>query len=116
MNLATWLPHARPVSVKGDSVLLYLRSDQDLAKNIIEKTSNRAMIEAALQQVTENVSTFRVEFQPDEVASTPTASVVSSHGLPISETVNLADGKEALADPNIAKVIDVFRGTIVDIQ
>ena len=116
MNLATWLPHARPVSVEGDTVLLQLAPNQDLAKSIIEKPENREIIEAALKQVTSNISTFRVELHEEVAPEAARPKASQAHGLPIGEQVNLTDGKKALEDPNVAKVVEVFRGTIVDIQ
>ena len=47
-----------------------------------------------------------------EASPTPDA-----HGdVPIGEMVNLQEGRTALEDPNLAKVVDVFKGRIVDIQ
>ena len=116
MNLATWLPHARPIRVDGDTLLLQLAHDQDLAKSIIEKSENRVIIDSALQKITDNITGFRVELLEDAPPSAARIQPTSTHGLPISEAVNLAEGKKALEDPNVAKVVEVFRGAIVDIQ
>jgi DNA polymerase III subunit gamma/tau len=119
MNLATWLPHARPYTVEGDTVILHLADDQDLAKSIIEKNPNREIIEDALKQVTDNVTTFRVELKaglPTQAAVQVQEQTVAAHGLPISERISLTDDKKALDDPNVSQLVEVFRGTIVDIQ
>ena len=116
MNLATWFPHARPVKIEGDTVILQLSHEQELAKSIIEKAPNREIIEAALTKLTENVTAFRVELSEKAVPVAPREESTTAHGLPIGEQVNLVDGKKALDDPNLTKVVETFRGTIVDIQ
>ena len=52
--------------------------------------------------------------QPDPV-STASAPPMNTD-LSIGDMVNLQEGRKALQDPNVAKVIDVFKGRIVDIH
>ena len=83
---------------------------------MLEKPDNRSAIESALRTLTENCTTISLTLalpKPIEsIKSTPAAD----SGLPIGELVNLHDGKKALQDPNVTKIVDIFKGRIIDIQ
>ncbi|MCH7910769.1 MAG: DNA polymerase III subunit gamma/tau [Candidatus Hydrogenedentes bacterium] len=113
MNLATWLSHARAVDVDGDQVVIELDGEQDTARTVLAKPESRAAIEESLCALTENVTTFRIETaQADDAAGAQ-----ESDGDPLLfDTVDLEQGTAALQDPHIGKVLDVFKGQIVDLQ
>lgn len=113
LNLATWLPQAVPTSVDGGCVILTLLDDQTTAKGVLEKDANRKSIEAALIELTSNVTTFRIATTEVSEAVQQTDELT---GLPIGGAVNPEAAREALDDPALAHVVDVFKGRIVDIQ
>ena len=113
MTLATWLSHARAVDVDGDQLVIELDGDQHTALTVLAKPESRAAIEESLCALTENVTTFRIE-------TVKTREAVSLHepgGNPLLfETVDRDQGAMALQDPHIEKVLDVFKGQIVDLK
>jgi len=114
MNLATWLPQAVPVRIEGATVFIEFAAAQDTARKIVEKQENRGVIEEALKACTENLTSFQCL-----TSDTPVETEESSepqHGLPLSELVSQEDGKAVLEDPVVNKIVDVFKGQIVDIQ
>ena len=113
MNLATWLSHARAVDVDGDELVIELDGDQDTARTVLAKPESRAAIEESLCALTENVTTFRIETVQTREASGPR----EPDGNPLLfDTVDLEQGAAALQDPHIGKVMDVFKGQIVEVQ
>ena len=53
-----------------------------------------------------------------EIPPEPTAQIPSEtdRDLPIGDMVNQQEGRKALEDENLSKVVDTFKGKIVDIQ
>lgn len=113
MNLATWLPQAHPVRLNQNTLHLEISQGKDTAKSILEKPEHRTIIEQALTTITQNCTAFQLDFtQPINTPSEPAPET----GLPIGEMVNQQEGQKALEDPNLSKLVDTFKGRIVDIQ
>ncbi|MBI5091947.1 MAG: hypothetical protein HZB26_05825 [Candidatus Hydrogenedentes bacterium] len=113
LNLGLNADRAKPAAIEGDTLVLRIPSDQSKARSFLEKPEQRAAIEAALAELTDNVRTFRCEAgagaEPEEAG--PAQST-----LPISGRVDPNAARAALDDPHVAQVVDVFKGRIVDIK
>ncbi len=113
LNLGVWLVKAEPAAIEGDALVLRFPSGAAQARNIVEKPENRGTLEEALAQITANVRRFRTELIPE----TAPAAANTPQGIPaFMTTVSQEDAREAMQDPLVAKVIDAFKGRIVDIK
>lgn len=63
--------------------------------------------------MTQNIAALRIDAALDE---SPIESIETRPSRHVYGTVNPEEAQAALADPHVAKVIDVFRGRIVDIR
>ncbi|MBN2307828.1 MAG: DNA polymerase III subunit gamma/tau [Candidatus Hydrogenedentes bacterium] len=107
LNLGIALGHGVPVAIEDGTVTVEFASDRAQSMAQVEAPENRAAIEAVLGDTTTNVTTFRT-----------VANGATSESAP--ETVPGAasdeDTEAALADPRVARVVDVFKGEVVDIH
>jgi hypothetical protein len=113
LNLQIWLSHGRPVALEGDTLVLEFNADQSNARKILEKPENRRLIEESFEALGGNVKTFRT--QQCEAIPTPANGDDRQARLPFAGHVTEAQAREALEEPGVAKVVEVFRGRIVDI-
>ena len=114
VGLAVGLGQAAPSGVDGDAVVLRLGPGMDEARALLEKAGNRGALEEALTACTSNLKGFRCEVADD--APEPEKDGEGQEDLPCSGRVNADKARAALADPHIAKVVDVFKGQIVDVK
>ena len=114
MGLGVGLGQAAPSGVDGDAVVLRLGSGMDEARALLEKAGNRRALEEALTACTSNLKGFRCEVADDAPETEKDGQ--GQEDLPCSGRVNPDKARAALADPHIAKVIDVFKGQIVDVK
>jgi len=117
MSLGVGLGQARPVHVQGDAVVLRFTRQTANARELVEKPEHRHALEQALVAVTENVRTFRCDVA-DEAAPAPEAGKESAAGVraPAGHRVPAEEVQAVMKDPHVAKVIDTFRGRIVDVK
>jgi len=115
MNLATWLPHAQSKSIQGTTLVIEFNDDQATARKVVEKNENKLLLEEFLQTKTANLTSLKITTVISEPESESTEPSLNE-GLPLAENVNPEEGQKALSDPHVAKVVDVFKGRIVDIQ
>ena len=113
-GLGVGLGQAAPWGVDGDAVVLRMGPGMDEARALLEKAGNRRALEEALAACTLNLSAFRCEVADD--APTAAEDGEGQEDLPCSGRVNPDKARAALADPHIAKVVDVFKGQIVDVK
>lgn len=112
MNLRVWLGHVEPARVEGDALVVRLEHGQDTSRNMLEKAENRAVIESALRETTSNIRRLRLEQAPaPSIPALPAAGA-----LPVAGRVNPRTAETVLRDPRVAKVVDVFKGRIVDVK
>ncbi len=116
LALNIWLNHGRPVAIEDGILVLEFGADQTHARSVVERPENRRRIEAALAQVTTNVRGFRTRVVQDAASpSDRDTNGSAQQRLPFGGHVTEAQAKAALADPHVARVVEVFRGRIVDI-
>lgn len=119
LKAAVWLGSATPAAVEGDTVILHFPPGAEKQREIIEKPENRKMLEQALAAATANLKTFRSLVAAPTYglnnASVPAGTVVDPNA-PFYPTVNPEEAKALLDDPNIAQLVDVFKGKIADIK
>ncbi len=112
-SLAVWLGHGKPARLEGDALVLEFGAAQRQACHIVERPENRQALESVLAAVTANVRTFRTEL----VGSAPQhVEPDVQHALPIGGHVSAEEARAALENPHIAKVVEAFKGRIVEIK
>jgi DNA polymerase III subunit gamma/tau len=113
VSLGIWIGHGIPKEIDGGTLVLRFAATQKQAANIADKPENRQILEAALCELTRNLNTFRCELaEPVEMDEASNGAAE----LPIAGAVNPEAARAALENPEIAKVIDVFKGRIVDVK
>lgn len=117
MSLGVGLGQARPAHVQGDAVVLRFTRQTANARELVEKPEHRHALEQALLAVTENVRTFRCDVA-DETAAAPEPGKESAAGVrvPAGHRVPAEEVQAVMKDPHVAKVVDTFRGRIVDVK
>lgn len=114
LNLGIWLGQASPAGLEDGSILLEFTRDQKNARDYLERPESRAEVERVLQKVTSNLTAYRTRAaeqapktpRPAQQTQTPAASTHMSPEML----------RQALKDPHIAKVVDIFKGEIIDIK
>ena len=118
MNLGIWFGQAQPAAIDGSTlVLLYTGSAANAAAFLQDRDNLDAMGEV-LQACTENLTsvTVRVQESPAEKSGAKPASGAIPGDLPFYPCVNPVDAREALDDPDITALVDVFKGRIADVK
>jgi len=113
MNLGVALGHAIPVEADGNQIVVRFAAAHMRAKALVERAENLEVISGVLQCITQNIASLRIDAELDEVVPELNETRPSPQ---VYGTVNPEEAKAALADPHVAKVIDVFRGRIVEIK
>lgn len=113
MNLGVALGHAMPAEVDGDQIVVRFAAAHMRAKALVERSENLEVISGVLQGMTQNIASLRIDTELDEAGPEISDTRPSPQ---VYGTVNPEEAKAALADAHVAKVIDVFRGRIVEIK
>jgi DNA polymerase-3 subunit gamma/tau len=114
LNLGLQLHSATPTAVAGDVVQLRFPAERADSQAYIEQADNREIIESVLREFTSNVRTFetyRVGAAPATEAPAPEPGTIPFGGMASREAA-----RAAMENPDIAQVLDVFRGRIVDVR
>lgn len=125
ISLQIGLTPAQPLQVLGNR--LVLRFDRNLAEaaKMVEKPENKKLLEQALAALTLNVVSFDVvvgdALEPDEGApieggAEPEPSEGRRPRVSAGSRIAQEDIRHAMADEHIARVLQVFRGHIVEIK
>lgn len=114
LNLGIWLGQAVPAGIENETILLEFTRDQQNARSYLERPENRAAVERILRTLTANLTGYRTLVN----GNVPEAPRPARETQPraASAHVNPELARQALEDPHIAKVVDVFKGEIVDIK
>jgi DNA polymerase-3 subunit gamma/tau len=113
LSLAVWLGQAVPADIEDETLVLTFSADRVQARDIVEKPENRRALDAALGAVTANLVAFRTVVTAPAAAAGPASS---SGTLPSAAAVNPEEVRAALEHPTIAKIMDVFKGRIVEVR
>jgi DNA polymerase-3 subunit gamma/tau len=112
LNLGVALGHATPVGIDGDTLVLRFHARQGRSQGLVERGENSRAVAAVLREITHNVSSFRCETAEGGEPSSEQAG----RGHMSAGHIHPDEAKAALADPHVAKVVELFRGRIVDIK
>ena len=113
MNLGVAAGHGTPVAIEGDCIVVRFAAVHARSKALVERPENLDAICGVLQRLTQNIAKVRIDTALEEIIEAPGEARPTWH---VHGTVNPEEAKAALADPHVAKVVDVFRGRIVDIR
>jgi len=116
LNLGVWIGQATPAAVEGETVLLEFAPANSQARSIVDKPEHRRVLEEALQAITSNLTTFRTavaEGPAESVDEPPAAASVDQACYPGAHPDEV---RAALADPQVAEIVDVFKGRIAQIK
>lgn len=114
LNLGIWLGKAEPAGLEDDALVLRFPAGAAQARTIIDKPENRGVLEGALSQLTDNVRRFRTELVQEAPKAAPVEAPPGNQ--PFLPAISPEDAKLAMEEPVVAKVLDVFKGLIVDIR
>jgi DNA polymerase-3 subunit gamma/tau len=113
LNLGVNLGQAVPIALRGDTIVIRFAEQFARSKSVVSRPDNIEALNAVLREVTRNVVQCEIDAEHHEEES-PVES--AGHTGFVHRQVNPEEAREALADPHIAKVVEVFRGRIVDIK
>ncbi len=114
LNLGVWLNQAVFGGIEGNTVVLRFDAGHKQARAIVEKAENRRALETALVEITENLTTFRTEIG-DTVHTLPVPQTVED-SLPRYASANPDDVRNVMENPQVSKILDVFKGRVVDVK
>ena len=114
LSLCVHLGMARPIAVEDGVLVLHFDGNGN-AQDTIERAGSRAKLESWLKDATTNLTTFRCETsEPRTHHEEHSESALNR--LPIAASVNPQEARTLMKDPHIAAVLEVFRGSIVQIN
>lgn len=116
LNLGTWFRQGKPVGITGRTLQLSFSAANDRAVSYVQDRTNQQTMVAALEEHTENLADLAILVQEDEGPADRPKSAASTGGdLPYYPGVNPDDAREAMDDPAVENVVNVFKGRIADI-
>ncbi|NUM56930.1 MAG: DNA polymerase III subunit gamma/tau [Candidatus Hydrogenedentes bacterium] len=113
LNLGIALGHGVPTAIEDNTLVVQFAAVHARSKAWVEQAENLELVRGVLQRMTQNIAALRIDAALDE---SPIESIETRPSRHVYGTVNPEEAQAALADPHVAKVIDVFRGRIVDIR
>lgn len=113
LSLGIWSGLARPAAIDGDCLVLAFASDQGQARANVDQPEIRSVLETALREVTTNLNTFRTVL--DDPLPQEAPPILAPAG-PYYGNVDPERAQQAMEDPHVALVLDVFKGRIAAIR
>jgi DNA polymerase-3 subunit gamma/tau len=108
------LAHSRPVAIDGETVVVRFPENQDASMGLVNQPDCRAMIDGVLREFATNLSAWRIDALKEIVESEPPED---RRRAPLSAgQISAEIAEAALENPHVAKVVEVFRGRIVDVK
>ncbi len=114
VSLATFLSQARGMRLEGDTVVVTMVEKQGFLRSALESADNVSLIEEEASAVFSRPATLRLEFEApasDDLASIADAETGNEASRKHDRLIN-----EALKEPVVRTVMDMFKGRIVDIR
>ncbi|MFA6239772.1 MAG: DNA polymerase III subunit gamma/tau [Candidatus Hydrogenedentales bacterium] len=112
LNLGVALGHAKPIAIDGETLILEFDARQTRSLSIAERAGNAAVVASVMRRVTGNITSCRWSAGANGVAE-PEERGTLRH---VGGLVHPDEARAVMKDPHIAKVLEVFRGQIVDIK
>ncbi|MCF6286950.1 MAG: DNA polymerase III subunit gamma/tau [Candidatus Hydrogenedentes bacterium] len=116
LNLLTWFKLGKPTGIDGETLRLSFSSANKRALDFVQDRGNQKAMGEALSRHTTNLTSIAITVQEDTSAKEAPSSAGKGSDLPVSPGINAEEAKEALKDPSVATIVDVFKGRIVDIK
>lgn len=113
MNLGVALGNAAPAALEGDTLVIRFGVQHARSKSLVERADNLEIVFGTLKRMTQNIASIRIDatFDDGPMELEEVAPPRYVHGA-----VDPIEAKNALANPHVAKVVEIFRGRIVDIR
>ena len=112
VTLNVGLAQVASLDLEDDTVVLEIKPEAADVHELLDRPEHRQALESALTALTPNVRTFR-----SVVGDAPRDCAAEGQSeLPIADCANPDEARAALEDPGVAKVVDVFKGQIVDVK
>ena len=113
LNLGTWFSGAKPTGIDGATIALKFPSDNEQAVAYVKVGANQAAMGEALTRHTTNLDSVSVRVET--VASSKKEATIAAE-LPFYPGTNPDDARAAMEDPDVAAIVDIFKGRIAEIK
>ena len=113
LNLGVALGYAEPTGIRGETIQLRFAAHQTRARDLIERPDQRDIVREALARTTANLTGFETEVFGGPPAPKREEGQAT---IPRGGSVSAEEAKQALEDPHVAQVVDVFKGRIVAVR
>ena len=111
--LATQLGYCSPQVAEDNALILAFGPNHGDARRLVEQPANRAVLESVLARLTRNITTFRTETGKEEPES---RGQEGQDTLPFGGKASGETAQAVLKDPHIAKVVETFKGRVVEVR
>lgn len=117
LKVGVALGRAKVNGIDGDAIAIAFSEADKSSREMVSRPESLATIEAVLQDKTANIRRCLVD---GTLQANPEVSTEAADAAAPAKSSNLhvaaKDAEEAMSDPHVAKVVEVFRGEIVDIR
>ena len=113
MSLATFLGQARSIAIDGDAVVITVAEKQGFLRNALESAENLAVIREEASGAMGRPMEVRVEHE-----APPSDDLTAVAGRAADDASSKRERliNEALKEPVVRTMMDMFKGQIVDIR
>ena len=113
-NLGVRLGPATPCDIDATTLVLRVPAESKESRAALERPETRRIIDEALLTVTTNLTTIRIEStRSPEKTDAPQQDHAQQPSYP---SANPEAAREALEDPAIASIVDIFKGRITEVK
>ncbi|MFO7973419.1 MAG: DNA polymerase III subunit gamma/tau [Candidatus Hydrogenedentota bacterium] len=116
LNIGLSLSQAQPAAIENSTVILEFPHEHRNARESLERSENRGIVEKILQAATHNVTTYQTILKTSAATPPTRSDAETKPPSPVGAGVSPELVNKALENPHIAKVVDVFKGRIIDVK
>ncbi len=116
LNLAIWLAKAEPDRIDDEVLVLRFAAADDAARNHLLQPDSLKTLERLLASHTANIRRVRCELDAPAPPDPDREEEVNQSHLPFAGSVTRDEARQALEDPTVAQIVEVFRGRIVAVK
>jgi hypothetical protein len=113
MSLATFLGQARGITIEGDTVVISVAEKQGFLRNALDSPENLAVIQEEAGAALGRPMQVRVA---QEAPPSDDLTAVAGRGVDDASSKRERLISEALKEPVVRTMMDLFKGQIVDIR